>query len=571
MAAIFLSWIIGLTVFFAFGHFFIRLFKFHEKNIYNFADVFFLGLSAVGTILAILSLWIPLTGYVLISLFTLSLIYLGYNYRKGQLSLLTNTLLKLKNLSLAYKIALALFVIVLAFYCLLPPGHFDSGLYHWQGMMWVESYPVIPGLGNILERLGFNSNALLLHSAFSLQDILGFHVIGLNGLVLVILFSWIILKIRESGLIPQLALILFVFLILRFHDVYIASPITDWMPNIIISYLLLRAVFDYHSPKTVPLLYWVLPVFCLTLKISVAPFCLFSLIVFIGLLRNKQYKTILTSIIIACVILIPWFARNVIISGYLVYPYPAIDLFNVDWKVPASVAEAEQNLIKSWARVHSSDVETILNMPLTEWGKLWVVRFIEYSKTALLMCGLAAISPFIILFTQKRKLLKKPYKIYPWLIAFIGTIFWFIMAPDVRFGFGYITFMAVVPFLLIDSKTENTFLKKAPIILIFLFLLFFARMSLTTVKNTVGDRTYFSFLYKPNTMDYIAKQTAVEYVPYELNDIIIYVPISGTQCCYNHEIPCVDPALCLDCLELRGKSIKDGFRVKKTVIQEKDK
>jgi hypothetical protein len=551
-------------VFFAFGHFVVRMLKLQEKDAYNFADVFFIGLCMVGTLLTLFSLWIPLTNNVLLFLFIISITYLIYAYKKGKLSLLTDTFLKMKHLPLLYKILFAFFVLVIAFYCLLPPGHFDTGLYHWQAMMWSEAYPAVPGLANINSSFGLNSTAISLHSVFSLQDIYGVRVFGLNGLLLIILFGWIVFRMRKSGLICQLALILFVFLFLRFYDVFLSSPATDIIPNIIISYLLLRSMLDYHSIITTPLLYWVLPIFCLTLKLSVAPFCLFNLIVFAVMMKNKQYKMVLISIAFGCVLLIPWFVKNVILSGYLIYPVTAIDIFNVDWKEPASVVDKIQKVIKSWAKASNADFEYVSNLSFIELVKVWLLRYLKYSKTAVLTCGLAAISPFVILFTQRIKLINKPFRTYPWLIAAVGTLFWAVVAPDVRFGFGYIAFMAFAPFMLMDHKIESPFLKKIPLFLIFAFLIFFTKMSFTIIKNTRDNRTYSSFLYKPNTIDYMVRRMAIEYTTYKMGDIEIYVPVSSTQC-YNHKIPCTLPDRCLDCMELRGKSIREGFRIKKSM------
>jgi hypothetical protein len=560
MLAIITTWITSLFIFFSFGHFFVSLFSPHGKNNYIFADVFFLGFAFVGTILATLSLCIPLTGYVLLFLFIFSLFYFVYSSRKGQLSLLTDTWRKIKSLSLLYKIAIVLFFFVVALYSLLPPLHYDTALYHWQSMMWSESYPVVSGLANIHTRFGFNSNALLLHSVFSLQDIFGARIIGLNSLLLAVLFVWIIFKIRESTLIPQLALILFIFILVRFYDDAISSPATDLIPNIIVSYLLLRAVLDYRSLATVPLLYWILPIFCLTLKLSVAPICLFSLVVFVWQVKNKQYKTILTSLVIVCIVLIPWLTRNVILSGYLIYPI--VDVFDVDWKVPTSVAKREILLMKTWTKVLDPDLEKVLNMPLIEWGKLWLLRNFNLSKTVIFVLGMAVISPLVILFTQRRKLLEKPYFVYPWVIAFVGVVFWFTTSPDIRYAFGYVIFTALAPFMLVKwEKVEKGFLNKTVPFLILLFASFFIGVSFNVIRITKGNLAYQSFLYEPNVTSFPEKRALAEFIPFKVDGITIYVPVSGDQC-FDHPLPCTPPSVCLDCLELRGESIKDGFRTK---------
>jgi hypothetical protein len=402
MFAVLVTWLWSVIIFFAFGLLFVRIFRIGKESL-NFVDIFFLGFCFTGTVLATISLWVPLNIWVLLFASFFSLFYLVYNYKKRRLSLLTDTLQKLKSLPLLYKIIIGFFLFVTALYSVLPPLNYDTGLYHWQAMLWTESYPVIPGLANLHGRFGFNSNGLLLHTVFSGEDIFGSRVFGLNSLLLSVLFIWLVFKIRQSGLISQIALILFIFIVLRYYDVDLASPVTDFFPNIIISYLLLRAILDYRSLTTVPLLYWTLPLFCVTLKLSMVPFILFSLIVFVWLIKSKQYKTILVACLIGCVIFIPWLIRNVLLTGYLVYPYASIDLFNFDWKVPVSSARLENLSIRAWARVLDPDYEKIINLPFVEWGKLWLIRYCERSKLVILSFGLGVVSRVVIVCSLSTK------------------------------------------------------------------------------------------------------------------------------------------------------------------------
>ena len=52
---------------------------------------------------------------------------------------------------------------------MLPPLSYDSGLYHLNKIRWINSYPVIPGLGNLHGRLAFNQ------SFFTYAAALNFH------------------------------------------------------------------------------------------------------------------------------------------------------------------------------------------------------------------------------------------------------------------------------------------------------------------------------------------------------------------------------------------------------------
>ena len=43
----------------------------------------------------------------------------------------------------------------------------DTGIYHAQAIRWIESYPAIPGLANIHQRLGYNSSWIMVNAIFS--------------------------------------------------------------------------------------------------------------------------------------------------------------------------------------------------------------------------------------------------------------------------------------------------------------------------------------------------------------------------------------------------------------------
>ena len=58
-----------------------------------------------------------------------------------------------------------------------------------------------------------------------------------------------------------------------------------------------------------------------------------------------------------------------LISGWLIYPFAAIDLFSVDWKIPASYLQNDSDQIKVWGRC-LYDV-TKINDPVSAWFPVW--------------------------------------------------------------------------------------------------------------------------------------------------------------------------------------------------------
>lgn len=87
------------------------------------------------------------------------------------------------------------------------------------------------------------------------------------------------------------------------------------------------------------------------------------------LIRSKEWKKIGSYLLCGCVVLAPWLVRNVLISGWLIYPFAAIDLFSVDWKIPASYLQNDSDQIKVWGRC-LYDV-TKINDPVSAWFPVW--------------------------------------------------------------------------------------------------------------------------------------------------------------------------------------------------------
>ena len=81
--------------------------------------------------------------------------------------------------------------------CTKPACHYDLGLYYLQEIRWMETFPIVHGLGNLILNLGFNQSAFLVTSFL---DSLLPQRIGL----------WLV-----GGLLPWLGLTLSTFALIR--------------------------------------------------------------------------------------------------------------------------------------------------------------------------------------------------------------------------------------------------------------------------------------------------------------------------------------------------------------------
>jgi hypothetical protein len=459
-------------------------------------------------------------------------------------------------------------LLVLAF-ALLPPMVHDTHLYYTQSIIWDETYPVVPGIGNMHGRLGFNSNLLLMSAAFSVKDLFGFRVFGLLSLFTIVLYAWIIAGIStHKSVWVRLALSFFIFAFLFLYHLSLSSPSTDPFPNMLVAFVLIRAILDKDALQHSPLVFWLLPVFCLTLKLSVAPLCLLSLLLCYYIIKEKQYRSLVVFTLLALFILVPWCARNVIITGYLIYPFPAIDIFNVDWKIPIDLVQIEKGLVSSWAKMPGLPLDKFEAMPFWEWAAVWLLRHIRYMQFYIFTFCLAGLSPFAMCWLKAKLNVKvSPLQVTAWIVGVAGSIFWFFMAPDVRFGFSFILMAGLVPLFLAPIPLGKTGLNKIVATAMIVSLFYFLWPLYKLYDDTIGTKPLVSYLYSPQSVGTVEKaiypvlfpNVIAVYTEHKIGNTTVY--ISNTGFCYEYCFPCMPYGA--RTLEMRGDRIEDGFRVKK--------
>ncbi|MFR9164833.1 MAG: LIC_10190 family membrane protein [Dysgonomonas sp.] len=264
------------------------------------SELFFLGLCFIGTIISILSIWMPINSHIAWFSLIISILYTVYLYTVKRDRVLQKVVLCLHSQPLSAKLLILLVFAIVLYYSLLPPLVADARLYYLQSILWNETYPLIPGLGNIHGRLGFNSNILLLTSAFSFYDIFSFRVFAIVGLSVFVLIGWMITElVRQKDMVKAIITGIVCFAFLYEYGLGISSASTDIMPNVIVMFLLMKIIFDKDSLSQSPVMFWTLSLYALTLKLSIAPLCLLCVLILYTLARKKQYSQIVVLSVIA--------------------------------------------------------------------------------------------------------------------------------------------------------------------------------------------------------------------------------------------------------------------------------
>ncbi len=562
MLSVLFVWLICGFTFLVFGKLLIDTCNFFmgEKSSYGIAATFFLGIALVGTLLSFISLWAPVNSFTGCMFFFFAVICTLLLYVGKKDLFWKDWFNKVKQTPLSTKWMIVTVAVIVIFSNLSPPFLSDMKLYYQQTILWNESYRVIPGLGNIHGRFGFNSNILLLSSAFSFHNIFSVRIYAILTLSIFVLIGWILTKADSfKTFLPKIGLVFLCFLFVLGYQYFLSSPSTDLLPNIIVLFILLNAVFDSKSYTNNPLLYSVLAIYALTLKLSVVPVCLFFVYIIITQFKEKNYRPVVLLVIFSFITILPWLIRNVIITGYLIYPFPSIDIFSFDWKIPEALAVEEKDWVSSWARMPGLSVDEYRAMPDGEWLKFWLLRHIRGMHLFLFVYFLAAVSPLIMFILKKKKVISSFAEILPWLVAFCGFIFWFVLAPDARFGLSFIGATAIIPFLYMKvsfiSKYRNIVYKG-----LFYGLFFYLIINISDIFFKVKDdsKDILSYLYLPEDVRYVTEKDKTQFKVMKVGNIDVYIP--NNMLCSDHPIPCA-PYMNNN-LEMRGEVIEDGFRIK---------
>src|SRR6266436_3370104 len=358
---IFLTWAVMALALIGLGSIALRLFS---KD-HSLTDSFWMGLAISVAVLEIWNLVLPVTPSIALFLFGFGLFGLAISRSK----LLTSLLFAWQNSRWLLILGLAI-ALLLALRSCGPCEYYDTGLYGAPSVRWIQTYPAIPGLANLHGRLGFNSSVFLCIAALGQgpwKD-LGFH-----------LFTGFLLCALWATLLPACA---------RCVSRVDASP-ADWFhcilavpaffwttrsrivgtqtdePAAIVALVAAGILFadlcethrqDQQAPPA-SRLFLAVTLFSLavTFKESTAVFALLAwCLVFRRIWQTSVSPQLRrlhlgAAFVYSSLLLLPWFARSIILSGYPLFP-ATIFAFPVPWKTPLSAARWYTLAVHSWGR-----------------------------------------------------------------------------------------------------------------------------------------------------------------------------------------------------------------------------
>lgn len=386
----------------------------------------------------------------------------AYKYRKEVSVLITGVRKRFRSKE---GVVCLIIVLISAFYASRGNFHRDTGIYHAQAIRIIEEYGIIKGLGNFQLHFAYNSSYLALCALFTLSFVLPFALHTMTGFIMALftcyaacgLMKWTS-RVSHTADMARLAIIIYGITVLE----YLQSPATDYGAMYMVLYIMCawitQAVEKKDDSEDIPVYGYlaVLSIFTVSMKLSAAALVVIAVLPFILLVKKKMAKETVSFILIGFLSFLPYLVRNVIISGWILYPAEAIDLFNVVWKVPAEYMKFDADQIKVWGRElqDTMSVEEGITVGISDWLPIWWEKKRFYEKLLLVFQVAGAGAVLLNLFIRKvRKNIRADVAMF-YIAVFINIAMWFFTAPFIRYG---LAFLMLLPICAAMDLAENIF------------------------------------------------------------------------------------------------------------------
>ena len=437
--------------------------------------------------------------------------------------------------------------------------HYDTSLYHAQSIRWLEEYGAVKGLGNLHLRLAYNSSSFALSALYSMAFLNGqsYHcAAGWMAFLLAVSCMKIFGSLRAGRLrTSDFVRVMCIYYLVNIFDEMI-SPASDYFMVLTAFYIVMRWIDLLEEEERSSLPYamlCVLGVFLMTVKLSAALILLLTIYPAYYLVKEKRFKEILVYLTFGFVTTVSFFARNVLISGWLIYPLTQIDWFDVAWKIPRGMAEYDAREIQVWGRGYA-DV-TRYDISMREWLPDW---FHALAGTDKLFVAAAAVSVVLLLIYgigMVCGLWRKRWDILLVQITVAGSfLFWLCTSPLMRYGcvYVYLTFAVVLggiydAFVSVGRVSAGSKAIRLSCVAAVTVLLVYKCVALgrEIVASYVND-------YWIVQKDYDNYETS----SYEIEGVTFYYPKEGDQVGYDS----FPSAPVKTEVEFLGQDLSDGFK-----------
>ena len=318
---------------------------------------------------------------------------------------------------------------------------YDTGLYHLQAVAWSADGPLPRGLANLYGPLGYDCGWFAFAAAVEFPLAAGRSCFVANAVVAVLVAMPGVdaiaraggrrrRRIRADGVVYALAL----FPLAEYGGRY--GMVSSLAPDVLVMSLVpFAAAVWVRSPRNA-LTAVTLATLAVTVKLSAAPLLLAAVVAAaVGgrrSIRRPRRAGLVVGLLAAAGSV--WVVRGVWLSGCPLFPSTVGRLGALPWAVPPADARYAERSIEYWSK-YRRDYAAV--PPGTPWVAAWLRR-VGPSEPVLV--------PALVLVAGCVGLARRQAPLTPAgrraAVAAVGLVpavtFWFAVAPDPRFGIGYL-------------------------------------------------------------------------------------------------------------------------------------
>lgn len=467
MAAVLVSWLLLFLVFSGLGTVVLRILGQPMLSGWMWLEAFWLGWILA---LAMMQLWhfvLPVNDLLLLLLALLAMLALWGQRR--QFALAVRRIAK----DWLFFLLLGLLALWMSNRALGAPVAYDTGFRDMQAVMWIDAFPLVPGLGNLFSSLAFNQSVYLydaLLDAFVWSGRSHYIATGLLVMAYLVYATKAALNLCRCGADTALRWSwIFATLTMPYvlHYTVTWGGITHFLTDTavdLIGFLSMLYLLDYLQDRRadgIPrnylifrLAFVIVTGFIIKQSYFIFGFMICVFVILVWFQHNKARinpgilaRAFMPIAIVACVMLIPWMARGIVTSGYIAYPQ-TIGRVDVDWAIPVNDLRQRQLNLTVNTRLRGAERE----MALASWDWLgpWLRRFVGNIMPTMLptMLAIAGLGLYALGIWRSRRLKRdqrlNPFAIVPLLLT---ILLWFLTYPEpkyARFVFWGVAAFAVI-------------------------------------------------------------------------------------------------------------------------------
>lgn len=466
MSLVLLSWLLLFLLFSGFGMMVLKLLGKSLASGWDWLDSFWLGWALT---LALLQIWhfvFPVNETILLLLALLAA-YQLFSQRETAARLMAQ--LRYRR---AYLLIMALLALWLSNRALAMPTAYDSGFRDIQAVMWIDAYPIVPGLGNLFSSLAFNHSVYLYDALLDMSIWSGRSQHIATGLLIMAYLAAALQSALKLGACRSAGAVRWSWMLATLTIPYVLSytvgwgGITHFLTDTVVDlvgFLCMAYFLDFlqdRNPAGANQDYLIsrlaiLMLVGLTIKQTFVVFslALAATVIFFWLKRGVYHRErqpaarLLKLTALASLVILPWLARGLVSSGYLAFPQ-TLGRANVDWAIPHEQLLSRQRTMSTNTRIRGGVQDDVLGS--WDWLGPWLRKFVGNIMPTMLPSMIATGALGAYAAGRLRNRGKSPVH-GPGLIALIPPLVmlgvWFFTFPEpkyVRYIFWSLAALAVI-------------------------------------------------------------------------------------------------------------------------------